>query len=91
MTGYNTDRDDRNGKKREARYINSFGAMGLRFREAAWLKEFALTTRFDIFDSWVIKLEGHLMNGLADVDYDQSDPNPDLIWMLYAAKLSYSF
>ena len=54
-------------------------------------KEFAVTTRFDIFSSWVIKLEWHLMNGLADVDLDPNDLDPELLWMLYAAKLSYNF
>lgn len=85
------DRKDRDGKKAAALYQASFGTRGLKFREEGWLNDFAITTRFDINDKWIVKLEGHLMNGLADVDYDASDPNPDETWVLYAAKLSYNF
>ena len=85
------DRDNRNGKKQEAFYRLTGGMTGYKFREEAWLKEFVLTARFDILESWVLKLEGHLMNGLSDVPYDPNDRSPDLIWILYAAKLSYNF
>ena len=84
-------RDDRTGKENAEDYKISGGTRGFKLREEAWLKEFVVTTRFDVYDSWVIKLEGHLMNGLADVDYNPNDPNPELIWTLWTLKLSYSF
>ncbi|WP_300671855.1 hypothetical protein [Desulfoluna sp.] len=55
----------------------------------SWLKDFALTTRFDVSDSMVVKLEGHLMDGLYNVDYDESDP--DDTWYMLAAKVTFSF
>ena len=58
----------------------------------AWLKDFALTARFDITDNWVFKLEGHKMNGAGDLLL-RSD-NPDGYkqdWTLFMAKLSLSF
>jgi hypothetical protein len=54
-------------------------------------KYFTLSLRFDINDYWIFKLEGHLMDGLADVTYNPADPDPDPDWMLFAAKVSYSF
>ncbi len=62
-------------------------------KERAWLKDFALSLRFDINAYWILKLEGHKMDGLYSVDYsdsdDPADPDPD--WYMFAAKLSYSF
>jgi hypothetical protein len=55
----------------------------------AWKKDFALTSRFDINDNMVFKLEGHLMDGLATVEYDTKDP--DDTWYLLAAKVTFSF
>ncbi|MCP4119733.1 MAG: hypothetical protein GY737_30890 [Desulfobacteraceae bacterium] len=55
----------------------------------AWTKDLALTTRFDINDNMVLKLEGHLMDGLYGVEYDKADPDDD--WYLLAAKVTYSF
>ena len=78
------DRNDRNGKEAVAKGFTAF-------KEQGWLKDFAVTTRFDIYNSWILKLEVHVMNGLADIEYKASDPSPDATWMLYAAKLSYSF
>jgi hypothetical protein len=59
----------------------------------AWEKDLALTLRFDINDYWIFKLEGHAVNGTANVvgidnpgnDFDDSQ------WYYGAAKLSFSF
>lgn len=56
----------------------------------AWLKDAALTARFDINDFWILKVEGHAMNGLENVDYS-SRTVPDDNWYLFAMKASYSF
>ncbi len=71
---------DRDGDERYASGI----------KERAYLKDFALSLRFDINDNWIAKIEGHFMDGLLDVNYGD-DPDPDSNWQLYAAKMSYSF
>lgn len=67
-----------------------------------YLKDWALSTRFDINEYWIVKLEGHLMRGgaflnnldnLADdgttILTRQDDWDPT--WFLYAAKITYTF
>ncbi|QTA91097.1 hypothetical protein [Desulfonema magnum] len=74
-------KDDRDGK--------GFEAMGLP-RELGWCKDIALSVRFDINNNWVFKLEGHHMDGLNGVvRYDPADP--DTRWLLFAAKMTFSF
>jgi hypothetical protein len=60
-------------------------------RHNAWLKDTALTARFDIFENWVIKAEGHFMNG---TDIMLKEDNPDGTredWFLFGCKVTYSF
>ena len=54
------------------------------------LKDIALSTRFDVNDFWTIKLEGHQMDGLANVD-PNTDGTSDEDWFMYLAKVSYTF
>ncbi len=75
-----SDTDDRKG--------NAYRAQGEPAAKA-WLKDLALTTRFDVSDNMVFKLEGHLMDGLANVSYDAQDP--DETWYMLAAKVTFSF
>ena len=75
------DRDDRDG--------DAYVAKGLP-KENAWRKDLAISTRFDITNSWIFKLEAHLMDGLLNIDYG-TDPSPDENWEMYAAKLTYIF
>lgn len=62
-----------------------------------WLKDTCLGFRFDITPNWVMKLEGHYMDGAALLLNDDNNMNSlgkisyDRYWMLYAAKLSFSF
>lgn len=63
----------------------------------AWSKDFCLTTRFDISDNWIIKLEGHAINGTgillgADAELDD-DGNPifEEDWVAGIAKITYTF
>ncbi|BBO83274.1 hypothetical protein DSCO28_38400 [Desulfosarcina ovata subsp. sediminis] len=59
----------------------------------AWEKDLALTLRFDINDYMVFKIEGHAVDGTANVlavdntgnDFDESD------WYYSAAKVTFSF
>ncbi|MCP4352990.1 MAG: hypothetical protein GY795_46665 [Desulfobacterales bacterium] len=57
----------------------------------AWSKDIALTTRFNISDNWIFKLEGHFMDGTGLVfrDADYEDIKKD--WFLFAAKMTFSF
>ncbi|RJP77588.1 MAG: hypothetical protein C4522_15070 [Desulfobacteraceae bacterium] len=80
---WNTNVRDRHGKDFEA-------LQGNRHREERWMRDTCLTTRFDLNENWIFKLEGHYMNGLDDVDFG-NDPDPDPHWYLFASKLSYSF
>lgn len=59
-------------------------------------KDWAVSTRFDLNEFWIVKLEGHLMRGTAfmsvlDNDVpsfpDDLDPN----WYLFAAKVTFVF
>lgn len=52
-------------------------------------KDTALTTRFDLNDFWILKIEGHHMKGVAEVD--ASTETIEDTWYLFAAKVTYSF
>jgi hypothetical protein len=55
----------------------------------SWRKDLALSTRFDINDSWIVKLEGHWMNGLFGVSNHDDDPDENSF--LGALKVIFSF
>ena len=54
------------------------------------LKEHCLSLRFDIDLNWILKLEAHVMEGKFGV-YPDNDGHTYNEWMLYAAKMSFSF
>ena len=58
----------------------------------AWQKDLALTTRFDVTDYWLLKLEYHLIKGTGDLD---AALNPDGFgeenWTMFAAKSTFYF
>ena len=54
------------------------------------LEDICLSLRFDINESWIVKGEAHVMDGLFGV-FPEDDGTLDDSWMLYAVKLSYSF
>jgi hypothetical protein len=54
------------------------------------LKDICVSTRFDITDNMIFKLESHFMDGLFGVD-PGDDGKTDDKWMLYAAKVAYTF
>ncbi len=57
----------------------------------AWQKDACLTFRFDPVPGWIIKLEGHRINGAAQV-FDYDDPRElEKVWNLFAAKITYNF
>lgn len=76
------DKDDKDGDRFEF-----FGE-----DHQAWEKDFALTARFDITENWLVKLEGHAINGTAGVLF--ADDNPGGIEeddYLFAAKVTFNF
>ncbi len=75
-----SDKDDKDGDR-----FKNVGQPAAR----AWKKDLALTTRFDVNDNMVLKLEGHLMDGLYNVEFDAIDP--DDTWYMLAAKVTFSF
>ena len=65
-------------------------------KEAGWSKDICLSTRFDINESWVVKVEGHMIDGLAVMFMSDQDRlgtayDVDEDWFLGAVKVSYSF
>ncbi len=67
----------------------------MRFREShrAYIKDLALSTRFDINDYWLWKLEAHYMDGTAGLaDDDLEDPdNLAEHWGFFLIKTTVSF
>ena len=79
---YYPNRKDRHGHDLAARGLPDF---------KAWQKDACLTFRFDPVPGWVIKLEGHRINGAAQV-FDYDDPRElEKVWNLFAAKITYNF
>lgn len=57
----------------------------------AWQKDTCLSLRFDLTPNWLCKLEGHHINGVAQI-FDYDDPGELVkVWSLYAAKVTCSF
>ena len=79
---YYPDRHDRDGEEQVAAGKPDY---------TAWQKDLALTTRFDITDFWLVKLEVHFMDGVA---LCTSVDNPDGFeedWMLFAINTTFNF
>lgn len=56
-----------------------------------WQKDACLSFRFDPVPGWTCKLEGHYINGVAQVfDYDDEGELKES-WSLFAAKVTYNF
>lgn len=85
-TEYYPDRDDKDGEDLHAANPDFPEYYG-------WQKDICLTARFDPVPGWLIKLEGHMMNGCGSLlVMDQEDISESAEdWFLMAAKLSYAF
>ena len=93
---YYRDKDDKDGKQAVADGLIPAGQEHNR-----WLKDSCLAFRFDITPNWILKLESHYMDGSALMFHSDGntaiDSNGNVVldykpyWMLYAAKVSYSF
>ena len=56
----------------------------------AWLKDFAISARFDVTESWTLKAEGHFFDGSA-VILNKYNPAPEQKWSMLALKASFGF
>lgn len=57
----------------------------------AWQKDAALFTRFDINNYMILKLEGHYVDGAANVVTVDNPTRNDKNWWYFAAKVTFSF
>ncbi|MDM8539221.1 hypothetical protein QUF70_20900, partial [Desulfobacterales bacterium HSG17] len=76
------DKDDKNGD----RFIQ-IGQPDFR----AWQKDFALCARFDFNEYWLLKLEGHVINGVGDLFLMSNPEGFEENWYLFAAKVTFDF
>jgi len=60
-----------------------------RFR--AWQRDLAVTVRWDINPSWIVKIEGHYIDGTAMLPPDTDPDEWERHWFLFAAKTTLSF
>lgn len=56
----------------------------------AWQRDAALTLRYDMNDRWLWKVEGHFIDGAADLDRGMN-PNPTRYWGLFLFKTTVTF
>jgi hypothetical protein len=56
----------------------------------AWQRDLALSLRYDVDDAWLWKVEGHFIDGLADLVKAQN-PEPTRFWGLVLVKTTVSF
>lgn len=80
-SAYYPDKDDKDGDRFEGN-LGDFNA---------WLNQFTLSLRFDINDNWIVKLEGHAVNGAANVLVIENPDGFEEDWYLFAAKTTFSF
>jgi len=76
---YYPDKDDKDGERKPPEMDFS-----------SWLKTVTLSTRFDINENWICKLEGSYNDGFGGVNLaDNMELEP--YWWLFAAKVTFSF
>jgi hypothetical protein len=89
---YYADIDDKDGELNES----DPARVGAGYKDHdAWLKDLCLSFRFDLSPNWVLKLEGHKMDGAAilmkEINSVDGKLQTDDDWYLGAAKLTFSF
>ncbi len=57
----------------------------------SWLKTTTLSTRFDINDYWVLKLEASYNDGFGGINLADNPDELGPYWTLFAAKMTFSF
>ncbi len=56
----------------------------------AWQRDLAATIRYDVNDYWLWKLEGHFIDGVADLPAAKN-PNPERYWGLVLLRTTVTF
>jgi hypothetical protein len=79
---YLDDRNDRNGDR---------AVEAGETRSHAWQYDLALSLRCDISDAWIMKIEGHVIDGTALLSETDNPNGWDERWYLFAAKTTVSF
>ena len=74
--------DDRSGDSYAAKGQPNF---------LAWHKDLALSLRFDITSYWLIKLEGHFIDGAASLERAGEAEDAERRWGLFAVKTTFNF
>lgn len=75
-------RNDRNGDK--------FAALG-QDRSRAWQRDLALTVRWDVNEAWIVKVEGHYIDGTSMLSGNVNPDGFERHWFMFAAKTTLSF
>lgn len=57
----------------------------------AWRENIALSARFDVGENWLLKLEAHRMDGVAQVIAHENPQGLERNWYLFLAKVSAHF
>jgi hypothetical protein len=76
---HHLDADDRGGH--DMKYAERF---------YAWQRDLAATVRYDVNDNWLWKLEGHFIDGTADLPA-AANPKPDRYWGLVLLRTTVTF
>ena len=72
--------------------VDNRSGVGTAVPSDAFQKDVAFSTRFDITDWWIFKLEGHYIHGTALLQNNSLNPvRNDDGWWLFAAKTTFSF
>lgn len=79
---YYGNRNDREG--------DNLAAIGQE-RWLRWQKDLALTIRCDINEYWVVKVEGHYLDGVAMLAPSENPNGYEQHWFMFAAKTTVSF
>lgn len=79
---YYPDMDDRDGDNQVAMGLPDY---------TAWQKDLTISTRFDMTDFWLVKLEVHFMDGVALCTVVDNPDGFEKDWMLFAVKTSFNF
>jgi hypothetical protein len=56
----------------------------------AWQRDAALTIRYDINEHWLWKVEGHAIDGIADL-FLSENPKPERFWGMFLLKTGVTF
>ena len=81
-TKFYPDKNDKDGERLASRGEPVF---------RAWKEDIALSTRFDMGENWLLKLEAHQMDGAAQVMVHENPDGLERNWHLFLAKISCHF